>query len=379
MIKFLDLKEQYLEIKDDLTEKLNALMLKGDFILGREVKLFEEEFAKFCKTKYAVGVNSGTDALFISLKCLNIGVGDEVIVPAFTFVATSFAVTYVGAKPVFVDIAEDTCNIDVLKIETAITKRTKAIIPVHLFGLCANMPEILEIAKKYNLHVIEDACQAHGAKIGKKKAGSIGDIGCFSFYPTKNLSAFGDAGAITTNNRKLYEKLLQLRDCGRPLNNKRYLHNIIGYNSRLDNIQAAILRLKLKHINKWNERRIDNAKIYSQNLKSTDGIIIPKIPENFKHVFHIYSIRAKKRNKLIGILTKNKIPYTISYPLPLHLQKANLYLGYQRGDFPIAEKVSKEILGLPIHPYLKKANIERIYRIIKNNIFRHRRISLGLK
>lgn len=363
MIKLYDLEKQYLEIKKDFLKKINSLMNKGDFILSEELRLFEKEFSKFCQTKYAVGLNSGTDALFLSLKCLEIKTGDEVIVPAFTFIATSFAVSFTGAKPAFVDIEKDTYNIDPLKIEKAITKKTKAIIPVHLFGLCANMPEILKIAEKYKLAIIEDAAQAHGAEINGKKAGSIGDFGCFSFYPTKNLSAAGDAGMITTNSRKYYNKLLQLRDCGRS--KKRYLHSIIGYNSRLDNIQAALLRIKLRKLNIWNSIRINNAKIYSRLLKDIKEVIIPMVPKNFKHVFHIYPIRTKKRQKIIKEFLEHKIPYAIFYQLPVHLQKANKYLGYKLGDFPEAEKTSEEILSLPIHPNISTKDILKIISIIK--------------
>lgn len=362
-MNFLDLDKQYLEISKEFSQKLKAIMSKGDFILGEEVRSFEREFAKFCQTKYAVGLNSGTDALFLSLKTLGIGPGDEVIIPAFTFIATSFAVSFTGAKPVFVDIEGDTYTINPKKIEKAITKKTKAIIPVHLFGLCANMPEILRIAKRYNLWVIEDAAQSHGARIKNRIAGSMGGTGCFSFYPTKNLSACGDAGMVTTNSKKLYDKLLQLRDCGRST--KRYLHNIIGYNSRLDNVQAAFLRLKLRRLSKWNEARINNAKTYSRLLKETSGIITPRIPRDFKHVFHVYSIRTNKRGKLEKEFKKHKIPFTVFYPLPLHLQKANSYLGYKRGDFPVAERVCRDILALPVHPHMQKKDIVRIVSIIR--------------
>jgi len=363
MIEFFDLTKQYLSVKKDFLKKMESIMSKGDFILGEEVRSFEDEFAKFCQTKYAIGLNSGTDAILLSLKALDIGPGDEVIVPVFTFIATSFAVSYTGAKPVFVDIDDKTYNIDPQKIEKAITKRTKAIIPVHLFGLCADMAPILKIAKKYNLYIIEDAAQAHGAEIRHKVSGSIGDLGCFSFYPTKNLSAFGDAGLVTTNSSKLYKKLLQLRDCGRS--KKRYLHNIIGYNSRLDNIQAGYLRLKLKQLNKWTDARIRNACVYSKHLKNIKDVIAPFVPDGFKHVFHVYSIRTKIRKELIQGFSKYRIPCYIFYPLPLHLQKANRHLGYRRGDFPVAEKVSQEILAIPVHPNLSKEDIIKISSVIK--------------
>lgn len=365
MVNFLDLDKQYSTVKKDFLKKLDLLMSKGEFILGQEVKSFENEFAKFCQTEYAVGVNSGTDALFLSLKSLDIGVGDEVIVPVFTFIATSFAVSFTGAIPVFVDIEEGSYNIDPRKLEKAITGKTKAIIPVHLFGLCANIPEILRIARKYHLAVIEDAAQAHGAQIGSQMAGSMGDFGCFSFYPTKNLSAFGDAGIITTNSAIYYKKLLQLRDCGRE--NKRYLHKIVGYNSRLDNVQALFLCLKLRYLNRWNEKRINIAKLYTKILKNAKNINFPKVPSGYKHVFHVYSIRTKRRKKLIHILDQHRIPYAIYYQLPLHLQESYRFLGYKKGQFPIAERVSQEILGLPIHPHLTKEEVENIAKLVFNN------------
>lgn len=362
-MKFIDLQEQYVAIRSDCLQKLDELFKKGNFILGEEVRNFEEEFASYCDAKYAVGVNSGTDALFLSLRCLGIGPGDEVIVPSFTFIATSFVVSCTGARPVFVDIDENTYAIDPSKIKKAITKKTKAIIPVHLFGLCADMPKILSISKAHALAVIEDAAQAHGAAMQGKMAGSTGTFGCFSFYPTKNLSAFGDAGLVTTNQKHMYKKLLQLRDCGRG--KKRYVHSVVGYNSRLDTVQAAILRLKLKHIDEWNDARIKNAAYYSELLAGVPGVSIPSIPHGYRHVFHVYSIRTRKRKKLIETFQKYKIPSSIFYPLPLHLQPANRYLGYRRGDFPVAERVSQEILALPIHPSLERSDIEKVVAAIR--------------
>ncbi|MBL7197625.1 MAG: DegT/DnrJ/EryC1/StrS family aminotransferase [Candidatus Omnitrophica bacterium] len=362
-MELFDLDRQYSAIKKEFSKKINSILENSDFILGQEVRAFEEEFSKFCHTKYAVGLNSGTDALFLSLKCLGIGLGHEVIVPSFSFIATSFAVSYTGAKPVFVDIDLDTYSIDTKLIEKAVTKNTKAIIPVHLFGLCANMPQILKIAQKHKLYVIEDSAQAHGAKIKNQFSGSIGHFGCFSFYPTKNLGAAGDAGMITTNSKTHYRKLLQLRDCGRD--KKRYEHIIVGYNSRLDNIQAAFLRLKLAKLAKWTAKRIINANTYNRLLKDIEGTVTPFTPKGFKHVYHVYSIRTNKRSRLIGEFERNKIPFSIFYRLPLHLQKSNRYLKYKIGDFPVAEKVSKEILSLPIHPNFKKKDILKIVSIIR--------------
>lgn len=362
-MQFYDLKNQYKSIRRDFLKRFARIHSTSAYILGEELKCFEKEFSLYCGVKYAVGVNSGTDALFLSLKCLGIGRGDEVIVPVFSFIATSFCVTMTGATPVFVDIDRDTYGIDSRKIERSITKKTKAIIPVHLFGLCANMPEITTIARCHKLSVIEDAAQAHGAQIKGAKAGSLGAFGCFSFYPTKNLSAFGDAGLITTNSKKHYERLLQLRDCGRA--KERYLHPVLGYNSRLDNIQAACLRLKLKKLDRWNRQRVQCAAEYSRFLRGIDSIITPHIPPDYVHVFHVYSIRTKKRKQLIEAFKRNRIPHSIFYQLPLHLQKANKNLGYKRGNFPAAELVSEEIIALPVHSRISEKDIRRIARLIR--------------
>lgn len=362
-MELFDLKHQAQQIRSEFNKRLNSILSRADFILGQETKQFEQEFASLCKAKFAVGLNSGTDALFLSLKCIGIGPGDEVIVPSFSFIATSFAVSYTGAKPVFVDIDAKTYNIDPMKIENAITKRTKAIIPVHLFGLCADMPKILKIAKKYKLLIIEDAAQAHFAKIKGKFSGAMGHFGCFSFYPTKNLGGCGDGGLVTTNSKAFYKKLLQLRDCGRD--KKRYEHIVIGYNSRLDNIQAAFLRLKLKNIDKLNQKRIANANTYTKLLKNRKGVTTPFVPSGFKHVFHVYSIRTKKRGLLIKKLRENNIAFSIFYQIPLHLQKANRYLKYKKGDFPVSENVSKEIISLAVHSSLKKSDILKTVSIIR--------------
>lgn len=362
-MEFYDLNKQYLTIKKRFLTRLAHIQEESEYILGSDVKRFEEDFARYCGVQFAVGVNSGTDALFLSLKSLDVKAGDEVIVPTFTFIATSFAVTMTGATPIFVDIDEKTFTIDVGRIQEHITKKTRAVIPVHLFGLCANMKDIALLARKNNLYLIEDAAQAHGARIGDKKAGSFGSCGCFSFYPTKNLSAFGDGGLITTNSKKLYRILSALRDCGRST--KRYLHHRLGYNSRLDNVQAACLRLKLKKLDTWNKIRIRNAKLYACHLKGLHNIILPTIPDGHTHVFHAYSILTKKRSALINEFKNYKIPYSIFYQVPLHLQKANANLGYHRGNFPISERVAQEIISLPIHPALSEKEISKVAEVIK--------------
>ncbi|MCM8770314.1 MAG: DegT/DnrJ/EryC1/StrS family aminotransferase [Candidatus Omnitrophica bacterium] len=361
-VPFIDLRAQYKEIQKDFSRVIKDVLKRRDFILGLDVKLFEKEFAHYCGVKFAIGLNSGTDALFLSLVSCGIGKGDEVIVPVFTFIATALAVSHTGARPVFVDVDEQTYNIDVNKIEKAITKRTKAIIPVHLYGQAADMNAILKIAKKCKLKVIEDAAQAHGAEYQNKKVGSFGITGCFSFYPTKNLGAFGDGGMVVTNDKKVYNNLLLLRDCGRK---RRYEHIVKGYNSRLDTLQAAILRVKLKRLDKWNRLRRKNAFFYNTLLKKIDRIITPFEARDCLHVYHQYVVRLKNRDRVIDILKKNGIDTSVYYPIPLHLQAAYKDLGYKKGDFKIAEKLSEEILSLPMHPHLKKDEIEYIVAVLK--------------
>jgi len=367
VIPFADLRAQHKQIKVEIKNAVSRVIQRGDFILGEDVVLFEKEFAKFCQSRYAVGVSSGTAALFLALVSLGIKEGDEVIVPDFTYIATALAVSYTKAKPVFVDIEEDYYNIDATKIRKAITRNTKAIIPVHLYGQPANMPEIKRIAQEYNLKVIEDAAQAHGANLQtadgiRHMAGSIADIGCFSFYPSKNLGALGDGGMVTTNSDEVYKKLLSLRDYGRI---SKYEHEIIGYNSRLDTLQAAILRAKLKRLNTWNKMRQQAAGVYNKLFKGTRGVVTPRVSASVEHVYHAYVIRVKERNKVLEALKKNKIAAIIHYPIPLHLQQAYKDLGYKKGDFPLAEKIAGQILSLPMYPHLKAAQIKFVVDTIK--------------
>jgi len=368
-IPFSDLAPLYKETKSDIDQALKKIFNKGDFILGEEVSNFEKDFAQFCGTKFAVGVSSGTDALFLALESLGIGEGDEVIVPAFTYIATAFTVSYTGARPVFVDIDEATYNIDVNKIASAITKNTKAIIPVHLYGQLFDMEEISKIAKKYNLKIIEDAAQAHGAKyLGDsafkgKRSGSVGDLGCFSFYPSKNLGAFGDGGMVTTSNEDLYKKLIFLRDYGRI---SKYEHTLVGYNARLDTVQAAILRIKLAKLDKWNNMRQKNAAYYNKLFKGSD-VITPFVAPFAEHIYHVYAVRSKNRDVLIEKLKENGISALVHYPIPLHLQGAYKELGYKRNDFPVSEKVSSEIISLPMYQHMKKEQIERVVKTIKES------------
>lgn len=366
-VPFLDLSKQHRQIKKDSDRALRKAIARYDFILGEDVVIFEKEFARYTNRKFAVGVNSGTDALFLGLLSLGIGPGDEVIVPAFTYIASALAVSFTGARPVFVDIHEDTYNIDVNKIEKVITKNTKAIIPVHLYGQPADMNPILGIAKAYNLKVIEDAAQAHGAryKISANRwgiTGSMGEIGCFSFYPTKNLGAFGDGGMVVVDDKETYKKLLMLRDYGRK---SRYEHVTLGYNSRLDTIQAAILRVKLKYLSEWNDMRRQIAKSYTDRLKDIKGIILPYEADYARSVYHIYVVRVKNRDMVVMQLTKKGIGVLIHYPISLHLQKVYKSLSYKTNAFPVAEKVSREVISLPIYPYLKEAQIKLIADTLK--------------
>ncbi len=363
-VSFLDLKSEYKSIKKEIDTAINNILKSGNFIGGRDVEKTEKEIAKFCKTKYAVGVNSGTDALFLSLKAIDIKRGDEVITTPFTFIATAEVIANTGAKPVFVDIDEKTFNINPLKIEEAITKKTKAIMPVHLFGQMTDMDRIIRIGRRYNLKVIEDAAQAIGAEYKGRKAGTIGDLGCFSFFPSKNLGAYGDGGMIITNNKKLAERIRLLRNHGSDPKNK-YRNLILGINSRLDAIQAAILKIKLKYLKQWNKKRREIADYYNEKLNKVGDIVTPIILENKIHIFHQYAIRTKYRNKLKKFLEEKGIETKIYYPLPLHLQPCFRYLGYKKGDFPIAEKASQEILCLPIFPELEKKEQDYIIKQIK--------------
>jgi dTDP-4-amino-4,6-dideoxygalactose transaminase len=363
-MQFFDLGKQYKSIKKEIEKSIQRILDRGVFVGGAEVEKFEKEFAGFCKTKHGISVNSGTDALFLSLKSLGIGEGDEVITTPFTFIATVEAIVNCGAKPVFVDIKAETFNIDASKIEKAITKKTKAILPVHLFGLVSDMAEIMRTAKKHNLYVIEDAAQSAGAEYKGKKAGTIGDLGCFSFFPSKNLGAAGDGGMIITNNKKLNDKIRLLKNHGSSPKNK-YRNLILGTNSRLDAIQAAILRVKLRHLRIWNQERKKAANYYSRNLKTIKEIQSPILKNKRSHIFNQYTIRAERRDELKKYLFGKGVLVAVYYPLPLHLQPALKYLGYKKGDFPEAEKAAKEVLSLPIYPELSAKNQNFVIKKIK--------------
>ena len=352
MVPFIDLKREYAEISEEIAQALKKVLESGWFILGEEVEKFEEDFSKYIGTKYGVGVNSGSDALFLALKALGISKGDEVITVSHTFISTVDAIVRNGAKPVFVDIDSDTYCIDVTKIEERITNKTKAILPVHLYGHPADMEPIMEIAQRHNLHVIEDACQAHSAEYKGKKVGSIGDVGCFSFYPIKNLGAYGDGGIAVTDNGELAEKVRMLRNYGQV---QKYYHDFVGVNSRLDEIQAAILRVKLRHLDEWNERRKKVAKLYNELLKDSK-IVKPFEKDYAKHVYHLYVIRCKERSKVQQHLLENGIQTQIHYPVPVHKQKAYLDLGFDT-HLPVTETICNEILSLPMYPWLSNEEV----------------------
>lgn len=352
------LKKQYEDIKDEIKGPVEKVVTSGGFILGEDVKLFEQEFPDYCGVKHGVGVNSGTDALFLACLACGIGKGDEVIVMPYTYIATALGISMAGGRPVFVDIEEKTYNIDVSKIEKAITKKTKAILPVHLYGHPADMDPIMAIAKKHKLKVIEDCAQAHGALYKNKKVGSFGDAACFSFYPTKNLGAFGDGGMVITNSEEMKERLLLLRDYGRK---GRYEHILKGYNSRLDTLQAAILRVKLKHLDEWNEKRRKNAHLYTKLFKENNiDLVLPNESDYAKHVYHLYPVRVKNRKSVMEKLAEKGIRTLMHYPIPIHLQDAYKDLGHKKGDFLISEKCCEEILSLPMYPELPEEEIKYV-------------------
>ncbi len=362
MIPFVDLKKQYYSIRNEVDKAIKGVLEKGRFILGENVEKFEEESADYCNAKFGIGVGSGTEALHLALLACGIRQKDEVITVPNTAVPTICAISFANAKPVFVDIDPKTYTIDISKIEKKITIKTRAIVPVHLYGHPADMEPIMGIAKRYNLKVIEDASHAFGAEYRNEKVGSIGDVGCFSFYPTKNLGAYGDGGIVITNDRKIAKKLRLLRNYGQ-IKRDRYLMK--GYDSRLDELQAAILRVKLKKIDVWNESRRKNAQIYNR-LLNKDKINIPVEKDYAKHVYYLYVIRCRFRDKLRAFLKSKGIETLIHYPVPVYLQEAYKDLAYKRGDFSVTEKCAGEILSLPISNELDKAQIEAIAETIND-------------
>lgn len=359
-IPVFDLKRQYENLKTEIDNAFKSVLENGIFVLGENVKRFEEEFAEYLGAGFAVGVGSGTEALHLSLKACDIGYGDEVITVPNTAVPTISAISFAGAKPVFVDITPDTCTMDLRKVEEKITDKTKAILPVHLYGHSTEMEQIMKLAKAHNLRVIEDACQAHGAKYNSKNAGTIGDMGCFSFYPTKNLGAYGDGGMVVTNNEELYRKLIMLRNYGEV---KKFTSKIEGFNSRLDEIQSAVLRVKLKYLDEWTNKRREIATMYHQLLYNSN-VQLPCERQWAKHVYHLFVIRVNKRDALKDYLHERGVGTQIHYPIPVHLQDAYKKLGHKAGDFPISERNAEEILSLPIYPELTTEEIEVVAGLI---------------
>lgn len=359
-VPFLNLTAQYRPIKDEIAAALQEVLDTNAFAGGRKVERFENVFAPFCQTGHAIGVGSGTDALWMALLGLGIGDGDAVIVPVNTFIATAEAVSFAGTLPLFVD-CDEYYNIDTAKLQKTLSAmsyeqraRLKAVIPVHLYGQMANMDEIMALAGEYGLAVIEDACQAHGAEYKGRRAGSIGDAGCFSFYPGKNLGAYGEAGAIVTNNAELAAKLRMFRDHGQQ---KKYYHSIIGWNARMDGFQGAVLATKLKYLDEWTKKRRQNALLYNELLAGVDGIQTPKEMPHTSSVYHLYVIQSDDRDGLQHYLEQNGVATGLHYPVPLHLQEAYSSLGYEEGDFPMAEGAARRILSLPMYPELTEAQI----------------------
>lgn len=354
MIPYLDLKAQYHSIRDEVEPAVRAVLESGQYVLGPEVEAFEQEFARFCAAKHCVAVNSGTSALQMALMAAGVRAGDEVITVPMTFVATTAAIRYLDAKPVFVDIAPDTWTMDVHQLEGALTDRTRAIVPVHLYGLMADMNPIREFAAAHNLTVIEDAAQAHGAEYHGERAGSIGDLACFSFYPGKNLGACGEGGAVVTNSDGLAETVRKLRDWGQA---GRHHYELKGFNYRMDALQGAILRVKLRNLDAWTDARRRHAHAYGKRLSDT-GLTLPCEPENHRHVYHVYALMLEERAAVQRSLGDAGIGTGVHYPVPVHLTEAHGDLGYGPGDFPVAERVAREELSLPMFAELREEQIE---------------------
>ena len=355
-IQLINIKDQYLSLKNEIDAAVEEVMNSGAYINGFAVKNFEEDAAKYLQVKHAIGCNSGTDALQLLLMAWGIGKGDEVITTPFTFVATSEVISLLGAEPVFADIDENTFNLDVKKIEERITDRTKAIIPVHLYGQSVDMDPLMEIAKKHDIKILEDACQSFGTKYNGKRVSGIGDGAAISFYPTKNLGTHGDGGLVTTNDDETAEKVRLFASHGQP---SRYYQDVIGINSRLDAIQAAILNVKLNYIDGWNEARAKNAAYYSEKISGNE-IVVPETAEYSTHIFHQYTLRVPNRDDLSEHLQKHKVPHGVYYPVPLHLQKAYAGYGFYEGEFPVCEMMTKEVISLPMHSDLTEEQMNYI-------------------
>ena len=361
-VPFIDLKAQLPNIRAEIEARFSNIIDNTAFVCGKEVQEFEETFSKLHGVRFTVGLSSGTDGNHIAMLCCDIKRGNEVIVPVNTFIATAEGISHSGATPVFVDINEETYNINIEKIEEKITQHTKAINPVHLFGQPADLNPIKDIALKNNLFLVEDAAQAHLAEYHNERVGGVGHVASWSFYPCKNLGAWGEAGAITTNDEEIYLKGKKMRDHG---SGKKYYHDLIGHNYRMSEFQAAVLNVKMKYIEEWTEKRRENAEKYNKRLNDIEQVIIPSELENVKHVYHLYVIRAEDRDKLQIFLKENGISTGLHYPIPLHLTQAYAHFGYKKGDFPVAEKLSNEILSLPMYPELTEDQIDYVCEKIK--------------
>lgn len=362
-VPFLNLKAQYESIRAEVAGPIQDVLDSCAYAGGPFVKQFDDAFAEYCGTDHAIGVNSGTTALWAALIGFGIGEGDEVITVPNTFIATAEAISFAGAKPVFVDVDEETYTLDPSKLEAAITSRTKAVIPVHLYGQIADMDPILEIARAHGLKVIEDAAQAHGAEYKGRRAGSIGDAGCFSFYPGKNLGAYGEGGAVTTNDPELANTIRVFRDHGQS---EKYHHRMIGWNARMDGIQGAVLNVKLRHIDGWNEARARHAAAYNKGLAGVEGIVLPTKAGYSKHIYHIYPIRTQDRESFMTAMAKQGIGCAIHYPVPVHLQEAYAGLNLPAGSFPVAEKCCSEVVSLPMFPELSGEQIQAVVTAVES-------------
>ncbi len=361
-IPLVDLVAQFRAIEPEVRRRLDATLTRADFILGHELAEFESAFASFCECRRAVGVASGLDALKLALRALEIRPGDEVITVANSFIATALAVTAVGAKPVLVDCEPDTFTMNPAQIEAAITDRTRAVLPVHLYGHPADIAAIGAICERYGLHLVEDAAQAHGARYRGRRCGSLGVLAAFSFYPGKNLGAYGDGGAVTTNDEALADRIATLRNYGSKV---KYIHELCGENSRLDTLQAAVLNAKLAHLDTWNARRRELAARYEELLKGVGDLQLPKAQADVEPVWHLYVIRTSYRDRLLAWLQEHGIGALIHYPVPIHLQPAYAHMGWKRGQFPVAERLAQEILSLPIYPEMTEAQLNRVVAVIR--------------
>jgi len=359
-VPFVDLKQQYTSIKSEVDAAIARVIENTSFILGPEVRAFEAAFAEYVGARACIAVNSGTAALQLTLMAAGIGAGDEVIVPSFTFFATAEAVSVLGATPVFVDVDPVSYTLTAAAIERDITPRTRALIPVHLYGQAADLDPILELAKKHHLHVIEDAAQAHGAEYKRKRVGALGRAGCFSFYPSKNLGAYGEAGAVVTNDEELAKRLRLLRDHG---STSKYAHAIVGYNFRMEEIQAAVLNVKLRHLNDWNDARRARAARYNALLSSA-GLVLPAEMDYARHVYHVYAVQSQNRDELQKHLTAAGVQTGVHYPIPIHLQPAYASLSYKGGELPVTENLAERALSLPMFPELSDEQIGRVAEVL---------------